>query len=462
VSRSVLDVAVVGGGIAGLCAAYELQKRGVTVRVLEAATRPGGVILTERFGGWTIDAGPDALLVQKPAAIALCRELGIADRLHPTLTPRTAYVMREGELHPLMEGSAFGFPVRAAPLAASRLFSWAGKARMAMEVMVPRRTSDEDESLGAFVRRRFGDEAARYLAEPLLAGIHAGDVDRLSTKALFPRLLEVERRNGSVIRAFRALHIKPSPTGAFLSLPGGLADLVEALVAALAPGTINFSARAIDLQRTGSYVIETTAGQVQARSVILAIPAYAAAGLLRSVDTTLAGLCETISYASTAIVALGYHREQISNPLKGSGFVVPRAEHSPLLAATWVSSKWPHRAPEGHALLRAFLGGARDPHRLERSDDELIETARDALAQTLDITGAPLFTRLYRWTRLSPQHEVGHLERVAAIEQRLASAPGLFVTGSGFRAIGIPDCVADGRETAACVTSFLAAKTAKN
>ena len=453
------DVVVVGGGISGLAAAFELQKRGLAPLVLESAPRPGGVILTERFDGWTIDAGPDSMLVQKPAAVSLCRELGIGDRLHPTLPPRTAYVLRDGRLHPLMEGSAFGFPIRVAPLVTSTLFSWSGKLRMAMELAVPRRTAREDESIASFVRRRFGEEAVDYLAEPLLAGIHAGDVDRLSTRALFPRLAEAERTSGSVIRAFRALHVKPSDQGAFVSLPGGTMELVDAVVAALAPGALRMSSRASDLRRAGEFVIDTPGGSIRARCVILALPAYAAAGLLRSINTTLAGLCETIPYASTATVALGYRREQVQHALNGSGFVVPRAEQSPLLASTWVSSKWPGRAPEGHVLIRAFLGGGRDPHRLERSDDELIDTAREALTEILDVNGDPVFPpRIYRWTRQSPQFEVGHLQRIAAIEASLASVPGLFVSGSGFRAIGIPDCIQDGRDTAARAAQFLAAK----
>lgn len=449
------DVVIVGGGIAGLAAAWELQKRGMQPLVLEAAPRPGGVIFTDRFDGWTIDAGPDSLLVQKPAAVSLCRELGIADRLHPTLPPRTAYVLRDGRLHPLLEGSAFGFPIRLTPLITSGLFSWSGKLRMTLEAIVPRRNTADDESLASFVRRRFGDEAAQYLAEPLLAGIHAGDVERLSINALFPRLVAVEREHGSIMRGFRALHVKPSPQGAFVSLPGGAMELVETLAASLAPGTIQLSSRASDLRRAGGFVIDTPRGLVQARTVILAVPAYAAAGLLRSVDTTLAGLCEQIAYASTATVAFGYRREQVRHPLNGSGFVVPRVEQNPLLASTWVTSKWPGRAPDGHVLLRAFLGGGRDPHRLDRSDTELIDTARDALTELLDISGEPVFPpRLYRWTRQSPQFEVGHLEKVAAIEQRLASTPGLFVTGSGFRAIGIPDCIQDGRDTAARTAEF--------
>jgi oxygen-dependent protoporphyrinogen oxidase len=460
VSGQLLDVAIVGGGIAGLAAAYELQKHGATVRVLESCGRAGGVILTERINGWVIDAGPDSLLVQKPAAVSLCRELGIADRLQSTLTPRTAYVLRDGELHPLVEGSALGLPIRLAPLARSGLFTWAGKVRMAMETIVPRRTSDEDEALGSFVGRRFGSEAVAYLAEPLLAGIHAGDVERLSTRALFPRLLEAERQTGSVIRAFRALKIKPSPHGAFVSLPGGMAELVDAVVGALTPGTVVLDTQVLDVKRGGTFVVNTSRGEVGARIVILAVPAYVAAGLLRSIDTTLAGFCDRVPYASTATVAFGYRRDQIAHPLDGSGFVVPRVENNPLLAATWVTSKWPGRAPEGHALLRAFLGGGRDPYRLDRSDPELIETAHEALTELLDVRGDPLFTRLYRWTRRSPQFEVGHLERVTAIEQRLAAIPGLFVTGSGFRAIGIPDCIQDGRDTAARAAAFIRASRA--
>jgi oxygen-dependent protoporphyrinogen oxidase len=195
--------------------------------------------------------------------------------------------------------------------------------------------------------------------------------------------------------------------------------------------------------------------------VILALPAHAAGGVLRGIHTALAGLCDEVPYASTATVAFGYTRDQIDHPMRGSGFVVPRVERSPLLAATWVTSKWPHRAPDGHALLRAFLGGGRDPHRLDLDDAELIDLAREALGEVMPIAGAPIFSRLYRWTRQSPQYEVGHLERLAAIEGHLARFPGLFVTGSGFRSIGIPDCIADGRETAARAATFVATKSTK-
>jgi oxygen-dependent protoporphyrinogen oxidase len=470
------DAIVVGAGIAGLSAAYDLQRRGLSVRVLDAAGRPGGVIATERFDGWVIESGPDALLVQKPAAVALCRELGLGDRLVSTLTPRTAYVLREGALHAIPEGSFLGFPITARALLRSSLFSPAGKLRMACEVLIPRRAGADDESIAAFVRRRFGAEAADYLAEPLLAGIHAGDAEQLSMRALFPRLLDAERTSGSVIRSFRALRVRPSPHGAFVSLRDGLGGLIDALVAALSVETLTLHARVTDVHRASTapargagparqprgafrapgYVVQSSAGTFEARAVVLAVPAYAAATLLRGFDTTLAALCDAIPYASTATIALGYRRDQIAHPMQGSGFVVPRVERSPLLAATWVSSKWPSRAPDGYALLRAFVGGGRDPHRLDRSDGELVESAREELSSLLGVTGAPLFTRLQRWTRQSPQYVVGHLERIATIDRRLTSIPGLFVTGSGFRAIGIPDCIADGRAAAARAAAHLA------
>jgi oxygen-dependent protoporphyrinogen oxidase len=454
-----IDVAIVGGGIAGLSAAYDLQARGLSVRVLEASARVGGVIATERFDDWVIDGGPDSLLVQKPAAVTLCRELGIADRLVSTLTPRTAFVLRDGRLHAIAEGSFLGFPITFGALARSRLFSLAGKARMAGEVMVPRRTVDEDESIGAFVRRRFGREAVDYLADPLLAGIHAGDVERLSIRALFPRLVDAERRSGSVIRALRALHVRPSPQGAFVSLPGGTGELVDTLSKALQPDTVVTNARVTNLQRGLDYSIVSTAGNVRAHCVVLAVPAYVTGTLTRPLDPALADLCDVIPYASTATVAFGYRRDQVAHPLRGTGFVVPRSEGLALLAGTWVSSKWPGRAPAGHVLLRGFLGGGRDPRRLDASDDELIDTARGELSDLLGTSGPPLFSRFYRWTRQSPQYEVGHLHRVVNIERRLNALPGLFVTGSGFKAIGIPDCISDGRATAARAADYVASVT---
>ena len=266
VNTKTRDVVVVGGGIAGLAAAFELQKRGLSVQVLESGSRPGGVIVTERFDGWVVDGGPDSLLVQKPAGVSLCRELGIADQLVSTLTPRTAYILRDGTLHPLTEGSFLGFPLSFSALARSTLFTAAGKLRMACEMVVPRHEGSEDESIAAFVRRRFGAEAADYLAEPLLAGIHAGDAENLSARALFPRLIDAERTSGSVLRSLRALRVQPSPQGAFVSLPGGIGQLVETLAGALPAGTLTLDARVTEIRRT-EYDNLATANAITARGL---------------------------------------------------------------------------------------------------------------------------------------------------------------------------------------------------
>jgi len=452
-----VDVLIVGGGIAGLTTAYELTKRGVAFSLLEASPRLGGVILSEQVEGLTIDAGPDALLIQKPDGIALCRELGLGDRLVATKPPRLAYIQRGGRLHPLPAASVLGIPTRIGPFLRTGLFTWAGKLRMGAELFVPARRDDGDESIGAFMTRRFGTEARDYLAEPLLAGIHAGDVDRLSLGALFPRFVAAEREHGSLIRAFRRHRAAPSSEGAFKSLPGGLSEIVAALVPRLASGSACTDTPVTSIRREAdAFAVETPRGVRRARAVVLSAPAHAAASMTGPLDRPLADLCREVPYTSIATVALAFPLSAIRHPLDGSGYVVPRVERSPILAATWLSSKWPGRAPEGTALLRTFIGGTRHPDAVDETDDQLVARSLDAIRPVLGITGPPSFARAYRFRRASAQHEVGHLERMKQIEARLATHPGLFVTGSGFRGVGIPDCVADARATAGKVVTWLA------
>jgi protoporphyrinogen/coproporphyrinogen III oxidase len=452
-----LDALIVGGGIAGLATAYELHRRGVGFRLFERAARPGGVILTEHIDGFTFDAGPDALLIQKPAAITLCRELGIGDRLFPTTEPRAAFILRGRTLHPLPESSVLGIPRNVTALAATRLFSVAGKARMAAELFIkPRSDGASDESIASFIGRRFGREAVTYLAEPLLAGIHAGDVNRLSMRALFPRFLEAERKHGSVLRAFRQVRQPKSSQGAFMSLPGGLQEIVDALVAVLPPGSLSLNAGVSSVAHDQHYRVTLDSGDVvEARAVVVCTPAFAAATLLGPIDARLSSLCAQIPYASSATVTLGYRREDVAHPLRGSGFVVPRVEGTTIMAGSWISSKWRSRAPDGRVLLRAFIGGARDPEALTRSDADLVAASREELGRLLGIGGAPLFASLHRWVRANAQHDVGHLDLIDAIDHRLAERPGLFVTGSGFRGVGVPDCVADARVTAGQAADWL-------
>ena len=460
-----VDAAIVGAGIAGLAAAYELSRRGVSFVVLERAARAGGVILSEEIDGFTIDGGPDALLIQKPEGIALCEELGLGGRLVSTKPPRVAYIQRGGRLYALPAASVLGIPTRVGPFVRTRLFTWRGKIRTGAELFVPPRLSEDDESIGAFMTRRFGREAATYLAEPLLAGIHAGDVDRLSMRALFPRLVDAERKHGSLLRAFRIRNPQSisnqqsaisNSEGAFKSLPAGLSELVRALVRALGEQHVRTGTAVAAVTGHGPYVVRTSREAVDARAVVLAVPAYATGALTRDRDQALSSLCADIPYASAATVALAFRREAIAHPLNGSGFVVPRVEKTGILAGSWLSSKWPHRAPDDdHVLLRTFVGGARDPQALERSDDDLVSLSLAALGPLVGVRRAPLFSRVYRWERGNAQHEVGHLGRMAAIDRALARHPGLFVTGSGFRGVGIPDCVADGRKTAKQVDEWL-------
>jgi protoporphyrinogen/coproporphyrinogen III oxidase len=454
----VRDALIIGGGIAGLSAAWELVQRGRRPLVLEAEARVGGVIRTETMDGFVIDAGPDALLIQKPAALTLCRELGLGDRLFPTLAPRTAFVLRGGRLLPLPEASVLGIPTKVRPFVTTPLFSWRAKARMAMELVIPPRRDASDESIGSFMGRRFGQEVVTYLAEPLLAGIHAGDVNRLSMRAAFPRLLDAERTRGSVLRALGSALAKGSAgqAGAFMSLPGGIEELVSTLVARLPADTIRTRGGVRSIAGRGPFEVTLTSGEtLDARAVVVAAPAWASAPLLTVLAPDIAALVGEVRYVSSATVAIGLRREQVRHSLQGSGYVVPRPERRTLMAASWVSSKWPHRAPPGTVLLRGFVGGAYDEAVLDRSDQEIAAAVFGELAALLGITGEPLLTRVYRWWRASAQHEVGHLERMQEIERRLAAYPGLYVTGSGFRGTGVPDCVADGRATGANAAAFL-------
>ena len=247
-----------------------------------------------------------------------------------------------------------------------------------------------------------------------------------------------------------------------MSLPGGLSEMVRALVKSLGEHNVWTNRSVTAITGRGPFVVRTAAESLEARAVVLAVPAFVTSTLVRDRDDTLATLCADIPYTSAATVALAFRRDAIARPLVGSGFVVPRVENAVILAGSWLSSKWPHRAPDDdHVLLRAFAGGARDPRALERSDAELVAMSMAALGPLAGIQGEPLFTRVYRWERSNAQHEVGHLDRVAAIDRALAQHPGFFVTGSGFRGVGIPDCVADGRATARNVATWLITKRTK-
>jgi oxygen-dependent protoporphyrinogen oxidase len=462
------DAVVVGGGISGLTAAYDLTRAGKRVCLVEQRPRLGGWIHTEHTDGLTIEAGPDALLMQKPAAGQLCEELGLP--LVPTRRPRTAYVLRDGRLIPLPSESVLGIPIAWRSIIAAAMLSPAGRARLALDFLQPspprhdadEDETDDDESVGAFVRRRFGAEAVRYIAQPLLGGIHVGDVERLSLRALFPALADADRQPDSVLRtlAARRQATAGDPEGVFRSIPNGLSDLVDALRRHLRQDAIRTGAGVTRIEpgdAAVSFDVHLSSGEVlRGRAIVLALPAFAIAELAAPHDPVVADLCRGITYASSASITLAYRRESVERPLIGSGFVVPRGERATrLLAVSFITSKWDGRAPDDVVMLRAFAGGVLDADLLERDDEDLVDLTHDNLAPLLGLRERPFLTRVYRLWRASPQYEPGHQARVAAIERRLADQPGIFFTGSAFRGVGIPDNVADARRTAAEVVRWL-------
>jgi oxygen-dependent protoporphyrinogen oxidase len=456
-------VVIVGGGITGLAAARAALGRAralgrpASVTVVERSPRFGGNLVTERVDGFLLDGGPDSWVATKPHATALARELGLGDAIVGTNeSTRRYFVAWAGRLHPVPEGLVLGVPTRLAPLIRSRLFSWRGKARMALEPFVPARRFEaaEDESIADFAKRRLGSEATERLVAPLLGGISAGDADDLSVRAAFPQLVAMEREHGSLVRGMRAVRRKGAAgreESAFLSLEGGVGELVTALCERLRGegATLRSGVEVLAVTRAKRGWTLEIAGdtRLEADAVLLAIPAHAASCVLAGLDDELARGLGGLRHTSTATVFLAFRRADIAHPLDGVGFVVPRALGRPILAGTWVSSKWAHRAPEGHVLLRAFLGGASGGDVLARGDDALTRMAREELHAVMRLEATPLWSRVFRFDRASPQMRVGHFATMRAIGERLARvAPGVQLAGGGYDGVGIPDCIRQGQD----------------
>jgi protoporphyrinogen/coproporphyrinogen III oxidase len=461
-------IVIVGGGITGLSAARAALSRArevgitISVTVLEQQQRFGGSLRTEREGDFLLDAGPDSWVASKPHATALARELGLEGALIGTNpTTRRYFVARGGALHPVPESLVLGVPTRIGPLLCSGLFSWKGKARMAMEPFVRRRhfEDDEDESIAHFAARRLGHEAADRLVAPLLGGISSADASEVSVRSTFPQLVAMERDYGSLVRGMQAAvrqrtadsPPKGGPKSAFLSLRGGIGQLVDTLVERLrADGaTLRAGSAALGMTRTedGFRFDVGDAEPVVADAVLVAVPAYVAARLLGGLDGGIAGALGFLTYGSTATVFLAYRRADVRHPLDGVGFVVPRAEGRPILAGTWVSSKWAGRAPDGHVLLRAFFGGPDGEGILARDDASLAGLARDELGRLMGLDATPIWSRVFRFDAARAQMRVGHMAAMRGVRERLArSVPGVLIAGGGFDGDGIPDCVRQGTE----------------
>ena len=459
---------VVGGGMAGLAAAHRLvehaRTRGAAAEVLllEAGDHLGGTISTERRDGFVIEGGPDSILTEKPWAVDLCRRIGFAERLVGTRDgERRTYVVHRGRLLPLPEGFLLMAPTDLGALAASPLFSWRGKLRMALDLILPRGRAVADESLASFVRRRLGREALERVAQPLVGGIYTADPERLSLAATMPRFRELERTHRSLVLGLRAQAAAPTRGGAgaryalFVAPADGMGALVSALAQRLPEGVVRLNAPVQALARdTGHWHLQVGGEPLVADALVLATPAYTAAALLAPVDPQLAAALDGIDYASSATVTLAYAAAGVpAGALRGFGFDVPAVERSPLLACTYASRKFPGRAPEGHELVRAFLGGALRPDVVDFDDQTLLALVRAELRALVGITAAPGLTRIHRYRRAMPQYAVGHLDRIAAIEAHVGALPGLALAGAAYRGVGIPDCVRSGEAAADAMAS---------
>lgn len=448
-------IAIVGGGISGLAAAFALEERrrageALEFVVYESGPRFGGVLFTEQVQGCLIEAGPDSFLTEKPWAADLCRRLGIEDQIIGSNdADRKTYILVKGKLVPMPDGLMFMVPTKLSPAILSSLFSPATKLRVAREWWYPARPSNGDESVAALVDRHYGAEMVDRLADPLLAGVYGGEAAQLSARAVLPRLVEMESKYGSLGRGMLAARKNVKRSGPappiFSSLKGGMQQLAEALVARLPAEALraNSPVQAVQRQDRG-WVVSAGYASDQFAAVIVATPATAAAPLLEIASAELASDLRAISYSSSVTVALGFDQNVRANLPAGFGFLVPRREGKRLLAATFVHNKFPHRAPKDIAVVRCFLGGSRDEQVLQLTDENILNIVRNELRQILGVKADPLFTRLYRWRGAMAQYTVGHLERLQRIEGLVKQLPGLALAGNAYRGIGVPDCIRSG------------------
>ncbi|HTA24464.1 MAG TPA: protoporphyrinogen oxidase [Terriglobales bacterium] len=450
-------IAIVGGGISGLSAAFALEKHrraGVAVEysLFESSPRLGGVLLTESIDGCLVEAGPDSFLTEKPWAADLCREVGLADQLIGSNDrDRKTYILVNGRLVPMPDGLMFMVPTKMLPAIWSPLFSTRTKFRMMQEWFHPKRKSATDESVASFVERHYGREVVDRLADPLLSGVYGGQADNLSLRAVLPRFADMEASHGSLGRAMiSALQKTPklaAPKPLFTSLKNGMQQMADAIISHLPPSAlhVNTPVQAIQRQDT-SWLVSAGYASDQFDAVIISTSAPVAARL--GLPAQLTSALAAIEYTSSVTVALAYNRQVRQSLPPGFGFLVPRSEGKRLLAATFVHNKFPHRAPPDRALIRCFLGGAHHPAILDQTDEEILSLAKQELRQILNLTADPLFTRIYKWNNAMAQYNVGHIERILAIEQACCDLPNLALAGNAYHGIGVPDCVRSGADAA--------------
>lgn len=457
-------VIVIGGGITGLSAAHRLhelskeKELNLDILLLEKSDKIGGVISTIKRDGFTIDEGPDSFITSKPWGLNLANRLGLSGGLIETNPDkRRTYILHRGKLIPLPEGFFMLAPTMIMPFLRTPLFSWRGKVRMMMDLLVPKK-APADESLASFVRRRLGTEALELAAQPMISGVYTADPEKLSLRATMPQFLEMEERHGSVImgmyKNFRSSKKGVSAaSGAryslFVSFRNGMSTIVDAIVNKLPEGSVRTGVTVEGITQTyDGWQISSDCGPFDASGVILGTPAFITAGLLGETSPVCASLLRQIEYASSAVVIQAYRKEDIGVDIDGFGFVVPRIEGSSIIACSFSSEKFPGRAPEGYSVLRVFVGGAVSPERYITDDERMAETVSRELSAILDIRSKPLFTIVKRYPNAMPQYHVGHMELVEKINKEITKLDGLEIAGNAFGGVGMPDCVNSGERAA--------------
>ncbi len=450
-------VGVVGGGISGLSAAYFLHRQLPQAQVVlwEASARLGGALHTQRVEGYCVEAGADMFITVPPWAVELCKELGV-ELVGTNPQGQGAYVVHRGQVVAVPEGFAVMMPTRVLPLLSTPLLSWKGKLRLLAEPLIPPRQEMSDESLASFAIRRLGQEAFERLVQPLVAGIYAADARRLSMQAALGRFVQMERRWGSLAAAWwhtqrdsflgRAAGAR---YGLFVAPRKGMSGLIQHLADALPPDSVQLNAPVLQIRPYESgWQVQLPNQQHQVDALVLALPAWQAARLVKPWAGKLAQLLQSIPYGSAAVVCAAVEEQHLEQKPRGFGFVVPECEGRRILAASFSSVKFPHRAPQGGLLVRIFIGGSRLEHLLELPDDQLAQVAWDEVASLCRWKVQPRWIRVYRWDRAMAQYHVGHLERVHQIRQELARWPRLALAGNAYEGVGVPYCIHSAQQAA--------------
>ncbi len=447
-------VAVVGGGISGLAAAYYLGREGIPCTLFEREPLTGGLVRTERAHGCLIEAGPDSWLAEKRWMRSFVDDLGLGSEVVGSNDRRRrTFVVRDGRLLPLPDSMRMLSPAKPWQVLTTRLFGTATKARMALEWF--RRPSEQpDRSVADLVRDHFGPEAVAYLAQPMMAGVYGVQPEELSAAQVMPRIVEYERRYGSILRGtFRARRRQPDGP-LFLTLRDGLGSLVDALERQIAAHCEIVRSAVLRVDRSDScWILRLDGASVEADEVILAVPAHEAGRLLHAAAPGLAADLGAIRYSSSAVVALCYSRPDFAHPLDGFGFLVPSAERAGVAACTWVNTKFDGRSDPGRVLLRAFLTGDRAEAAILAGDGDSADSVEAELRRWMGLKAPPLGSRVYRWPGAMPAYGLGHAELVRSIGERLRNLPGLLLAGNGYTGLGIPDCVRRSQELAGTVAA---------